>query len=124
MDQFKGWTVLRKLGGGGQSDVDLVRSPQDTESRLNAGNMIQEALRYSPIQQVPGALDRLLDGIAAVTRLDNEANFGALKRFKIPDHGPEQAEAIKRLSNEISVLTEGRPGLPRLWTPTSTGAGL
>lgn len=114
MDQFGGWTILKRIGGGGQSDVDLVRSPHHTEARLKAVNMIQDALRYSPIQQSPGAVDKLLEGIAAATRLDQDANLGAMKRFKIPDAGPEQAEAVMRLTNEISVLEENRPGHPRL----------
>jgi len=110
------WEQIERLGGGGQSDVFLVRRPARAKERAAA---IQEILRSSPWPNVdPDARDRSVRFAEAVwkyARPDNPTELGALKVFKLRDEGPEAEEhAVDRLKSEVSILGQKRPGLPQL----------
>lgn len=109
------WERIKPLGGGGQSDVFLVRSPERVLERT------------SSLQKIRTALDgdkraELAEAVWSYARPDADAELGALKVFKIPPEGATlsplpgspQYEAVERLKNEIAVLQQGRRGLPKL----------
>lgn len=100
------WERISRLGGGGQSDVFLVRSPARVTQRAAC------------IRTIKAALDRdkepdFADAVWSYSRPDTLSELGAMKEFKIREEGGEQ-QALQRLQQEIHVLREGRPGLPKL----------
>jgi serine/threonine protein kinase len=108
------WEVVGKpLGEGGQSNVYLVRGP----ARLNAKSKdIEQIFSFNPwgtsMAETRARLTReFADAVVDYGRADSPAELGALKEFKL--RGDEQ-QAISRLAQEIEVLQENRPGLPRL----------
>jgi serine/threonine protein kinase len=107
------WEEIERLGGGGQSDVYLVRNPK------------RRADRAKCLEQIRSALDRdkrgeLATAICSYAREDFPSERGALKAYKIPTEefprvlSTEESEAIERLKTEIAVLSQNRPGLPKL----------
>ena len=110
------WEKVRPLGEGGQSNVFLVRNPKRAFER--------EAC----LQRIRTALDgdkraEFAEAIWSYVRPDEPSELGALKVFKIspedarklsPLPGSEDYRAVERLKNEIEVLSQNRPGLPRL----------
>lgn len=108
------WERIRPLGSGGQSDVFLVRSPERTAERANCLNTIRKALDEDKRAE-------LADAIHSYAHTESPDELGALKIFKIPpetETAPaprsDEYEAVERLTNEILVLRQGRPGLPRV----------
>src|SRR5215831_444140 len=100
------WEELSKLGGGGQSDVFLVRSPQRVAERRLSLTKIRTAIDGDKRADLANA-------IAAYTREDSPAELGAMKKFKIRDEGGAQ-QATQRLQQEVEILNQGRLGLPKL----------
>jgi serine/threonine protein kinase len=105
MTRRNGWEEIERLGGGGQSNVFLVRRP---ERRLE---------RQKDLEKIQGALDRaeraaLATAIYSYARPETPSELGALKVFKIDD--PQKDEAVRRLENEIKSLAKGIRGLPKL----------
>lgn len=107
------WEEIERLGGGGQSDVFLVRNPK------------RRADRAECLKQIRSALDgdkraELATAIWSYARADLPSELGALKAYKIRPEGfprvlsTEESEAIERLRAEIQVLSQNRPGLPKL----------
>ncbi|HTD24828.1 MAG TPA: protein kinase family protein [Terriglobales bacterium] len=110
------WERINSLGGGGQSDVFLVRSPARSYERTHCLEIIRTALDEDKRAELATAM-------WSYARPDNASELGALKVFKIPPEdssnmppipkSPEY-EAIERLKNEISALSKDTPGLPKL----------
>ena len=100
------WERISRLGGGGQSDVFLVRSPARVTQRSACVRTIKSALNR---EKEPD----FADAIWSYSRPDSVSELGARKEFKIREEGGEQ-QALQRLQQEIHVLQEGRPGLPTL----------
>jgi serine/threonine protein kinase len=110
---FHGWiTIGPRLGEGGQSEVFLVRSPQQEQERQKELIDIQEGVDHGNLKKLGRALESFMG-------LDAPSELGALKVFKILPKGasltpPPSYEPVERLRNEISVLSEGLPGFPKL----------
>jgi serine/threonine protein kinase len=108
------WEVIGDvLGEGGQSKVYLVRNPKRLKARKNA---IDQILSFNPWAVVMADTRAEKTGefaaaIAEYGRAESPEEFGALKEFKFRD---DQQQAISRLEQEVQMLSEGLPGLPRL----------
>lgn len=108
------WEQIGRLGGGGQSDVYLVRVPARRSDRAKCLDQIHSALLDTKEAELATA-------IYSYSRPDTPSELGALKAYKIPQEGgppppaaSEEHEAIERLKAEILVLGRNKPGLPRL----------
>jgi serine/threonine protein kinase len=110
------WEQLEPLGEGGQGNVFLVRNPRRVEARRIATQRILKANPWaayagsSPNEQVD-RVDQLATSAFDYARPDDVSELGALKMFKFQESGKEAEEAIGRLKNEITVLSQKRPGL-------------
>ncbi len=98
---YNGWEKIEKIGGGGQSNVFLARTPKRAEERRKVmglikrgGNEEVQARRYYEY-----------------ARPEKPDELGALKVFKVRENS---GNPIERLKREIQILKEGRPNLPRL----------
>jgi hypothetical protein len=105
-EQNQQWEEIKRLGGGGQSDVFLVRSPARATQRATCLQTIKAAL-------FQGERAELAEAIFSYARPDSLPELGAKKLFKIRDDGGEE-QALARLKQEMQVLQQNRPGLPRL----------
>lgn len=111
MPQRKEWQVIATLGSGGQSTVYKVRTPERTKERDDCLKAIRMALDADHREELALA-------IVAVARADLPTEVGALKDFdKVRREG---AKAEERLRREITVLKQGRPGLPKLLDSNET----
>jgi tRNA A-37 threonylcarbamoyl transferase component Bud32 len=100
------WEEIKRLGGGGQSDVFLVRSPERVTQRAVCLQTIRTALGSDGEAQ-------LAEAVWEYSRPELPGELGAKKIFKIrPDSDQEQAG--QRLKQEFEILQQNRPGLPRL----------
>jgi hypothetical protein len=106
MDSRETWEEITRLGGGGQSEVFLVRSPARVVERADCLQTIRKA------QDEDKRAD-LANAIVTYARPDLLSELGAMKKFKIREEGGEQ-QAQDRLKQEIEVLQQERPGLPKL----------
>lgn len=113
------WEVLgAPLGEGGQSEVFLVRGP----GRLNARRKdIEQILSFSPWQTSMAdtksqRTGEFAEAVADYARTELPSELGAMKVFnKIREVGSNgEQQAVNRLKQEVEVLREGRPGLPKL----------
>ena len=117
---YGNWQTVKRINGGGQSDVYLVRSASRVAAREKSlatiGNL-------SSLSLDPEAAQAFADAISNLTRAETPKELGALKVFKIPPETTsipaapltvEDNEAIQRLKNEASALQTKRPGLPKL----------
>ena len=102
MGNRKDWEEIKQLGGGGQSDVFLVRNGERRSERANCLTRIRFALDGNKLAE-------LVDLIWAYGRPDVPSELGALKLFKIPPEdsrkvspipGSMDYEATERLKNE------------------------
>jgi hypothetical protein len=71
------WERIRPLGGGGQSDVFLVRSPARTSERASCLQKIRQTLDEDKRGE-------LAEAIWSYARPESSSELGALKIFKIP----------------------------------------
>jgi serine/threonine protein kinase len=106
MEVNETWEEVSRLGKGGQSEVFLVRSPARVAERLDCLRTIRQA------QDADKRAD-LANAIVTYARPDSPSELGAMKKFVIRPQSDEQ-QAIDRLSQEIQVLQQKRPGLPKL----------
>ena len=103
----------KPLGEGGQSTVYLVRTPERTKERLKS----LAALNTYIYNATSTHEDRLkatleyLDALRDYLRSDRPEELGAMKEFKLRD---DEEQSLRRLQQEIDVLQEKRPGLPKL----------
>jgi len=112
------WEAIKPLGGGGQSDVFLVRSPQRVAQRATSLTRIQVNIENYERENMA----ELANAVWNYARPEVPSELGALKVFKIPPAdstlppppGSKESEAIVRLKNEIAALGQGLPGLPKL----------
>lgn len=102
-----------KLGEGGQSEVYLVRTPQRTKQRARSFDRINSyAIPNTQTEEMRSKINReYLEAIQDYTRPDLPTELGAMKEFKLRD---DEEQSLRRLQQEIEVLQENRPGLPRL----------
>jgi hypothetical protein len=100
------WERIKRLGGGGQSDVFLVRSPGRVSQRAACLRTIKTALDQDKRAE-------LADAMWSYSRLESLPELGAMKIFKIRDDGGEE-QALDRLKQELQILKQNRPGLPKL----------
>ncbi|SRR6266478_1124280 len=104
MEQIQQWEEIKPLGGGGQSNVFLVRSPERATQRATCLQIIRATLDHHNKAE-------MADAIWSYARPDSLHELGAKKVFKIRD---DEQQAIARLKQEMQVLQQNRPGLPKL----------
>ena len=102
-----------KLGEGGQSEVYLVRTSERTKQRARSFGITNSyAFPTTQTEETRSKLNReYLDAIRDYTRPDLPIELGAMKEFKLRD---DVEQSLRRLQQEIDVLQENRPGLPKL----------
>jgi serine/threonine protein kinase len=111
------WERVRRepLGEGGQSKVYLVRTPARTKQRRQSlgilNSHIPTAISYTTIEEKSDVNIRFAEALQDYTRLDIPEELGAMKEFKIRD---DEKQSLDRLKQEIEVLQQNRPGLPKL----------
>src|SRR5580698_6401881 len=110
------WERVRKepLGEGGQSKVYLVRTPERTKQRKRS----LEIIKLHPPISVANTEEEIsrrnlgyVEAIQDYTRPDLPEELGAMKEFKIRD---DEQQSLDRLKQEIEVLQQNLPGLPKL----------
>jgi serine/threonine protein kinase len=102
------WERVRPLGGGGQSDVFLVRSPARVAEREAC---LQELAKHSSLHLSRDTAESFARASWNYSRPDLPSELGALKVFKTRDAGPEaEQQALQRLKDEVRVLKQGRAG--------------
>src|SRR5579859_2459736 len=118
--KYGGWEIIEQLGGGGQSDVFLVRTP---ERRRHRESYLDRLGKLSGKTYDSRGAAEVAEALWNYARPELTDELGALKQFKIPPEssmtpsptlGSKNAEAVERLKNEIAVLRKGLPGLPRI----------
>jgi serine/threonine protein kinase len=111
------WQELRRLGGGGQSDVFLVRTPERVAARKA---LLQRIQRHAGSSSPERSAD-FAEAVWNYARPEEKTELGALKLFKIPIEsdaqphrpGSKEFEPVARLENEIAALRK-LPTLPKL----------
>jgi serine/threonine protein kinase len=109
------WQRVREkpLGEGGQSKVYLVRTPERTRERLKSLAILNSHI-YNATSTDDERLKtniEYLDALRNYLRSDKPEELGAMKEFKLRD---DEEQSLRRLQQEIEVLAEKRPGLPKL----------
>src|SRR5450432_809362 len=104
MAEFNGWEKIERIGGGGQSTVYLVRSPQRAEQRRE---LLRSLETFSNGAKHPEYAAATYD----INRPELLNELGALKIFTIR---PDSGKPVDRLKREIEILKDARPNLPRL----------
>jgi serine/threonine protein kinase len=112
------WEVIGDpLGAGGQSEVFLVRGPERVNARKKD---IEQIFSFSPWGTSMAATRARLTGefieaVADYARTELPSELGAMKVFILRDTGSGgEQQAVSRLTQEVEILREGRPGLPKL----------
>lgn len=84
------WEQIKRLGGGGQSDVFLVRSPARVTQRAACLRTITAAFGHNK-----GA--DLADAIWSYSRADSVSELGAMKIFVrgLPCDPPNKSSAVR-----------------------------
>jgi serine/threonine protein kinase len=104
-----------KLGEGGQSEVYLVRTPERTKQRARSLEVINShiptAISFTTPEEKISVNVRFAEAIRDYTSPDLPKELGAMKEFKLRD---DEEQSFRRLEQEIEVLQQGRPGLPKL----------
>lgn len=118
--EFDGWSIVRKLGEGGQGTVSLVVSPNRTLTKSFARDQVLQALNLAGTV-VKSAEDRekmveqLVLGLRDYARDDAADELGALKQYKINDTDGPQAR--QRFAREVEALKAiSHPNLLQLLT--------
>jgi serine/threonine protein kinase len=102
------------LGEGGQSKVYLVRTPERTKERKKSRDAIENHVWINTSTSESALHESRIGYVEAIqsyTRADQPHELGAMKEFKIRD---EEEQSLSRLKQEIEVLQQNRPGLPKL----------
>ncbi len=102
------WERVKRLGGGGQGEVFLCRTPNRVAARAQAKAQIRLCVKnIDGYEGKPSDefVQSLLQAIDEFNRPDAANEHGALKRFKIPpDDKEEELKAVGRLESEVHVL--------------------
>ena len=102
------------LGEGGQSKVYLVRTPERTKERKQSLEAITNHVwildSTDKVHLVESRL-KFIEAIRTYTRADKPNELGAMEEFKIRD---DAKQSLDRLNQEIEVLKQILPGLPKL----------
>jgi serine/threonine protein kinase len=105
------WEEIKKLGGGGQSEVFLVRTPKRVGERSDFLTKVQQ---HAGGCRIDGAAE-LSEAAFNYARPEQSPELGALKVFIPRADGPDaEDQMMARLKNEIAVLSQNRPGLIRM----------
>ena len=121
--EYGGWEKIetKPLGAGGQSEVFLVRSPERVGQLRNCLVEMDKTMKAasSPVRtdQYHAQLGTLAKAFRDYARPEENSELGALKVFKNRgDDSPldPKSQEVKRLKNEIDVLKQKYPGLPKL----------
>ena len=113
INDYSGWEEIRPLGEGGQSEVFLVRRPERAQERRKCVEQMRTAMDRSK-------MDEFASLSWAYARPDDDSELGALKVFKIsrgavsPGERETHGREVRRFQNELEVLKERLPGLPKL----------
>jgi serine/threonine protein kinase len=103
------------LGGGGQSDVYLVRTAERTRQRARSLEIINShiptAISFTTAEEKTTINVQFAEAIGSYTRSDLHEELGAMKEFKLRN---DEQQSLRRLQQEIDVLQQNRPGLPKL----------
>jgi len=103
--KYGGWEIIERLGGGGQSDVFLVRTPERKRQRESYLDRLGKLSGKSYDSR--GAAE-VAEALWNYARPELTEELGALKQFKIPPEssmtlsptpGSKDAEAVERLKN-------------------------
>jgi serine/threonine protein kinase len=113
MESPEVWEQIGRLGGGGQSEVFLARCPTRVAERARCLQTIRTAIDGDKRAE-------LAEAIVTYARPENPIELGAMKKFKIREDGGEE-QALHRLQQELHVLQEQRPGLPKLLDSNQSG---
>ncbi len=124
MSKAEAWERIRTLGEGGQSQVFLVRKPERVEERASSiRTIIKENPWTNNLQAEPGdrlgertrgkIIDKFANALWQYVQPENTKALGAMKCFKLRDKKNSEQHLL-RLKKEIAVLSQGRPGLPKL----------
>jgi serine/threonine protein kinase len=110
------WERVKKepLGEGGQSKVYLVRTPERTKERKQSREAITNHVWVSASTSESALQKSRMEYVEAIqtySRGDKPEELGAMKEFKIRD---DEKQSLDRLKQEIEVLQQNRPGLPKL----------
>ena len=109
------WELVdtKPLGGGGQSDVYLVRTSERSKERARSLSIINShvPMTTGTSESMSKANLEYVEAIREYTRPDLPSELGAMKVFKLRDN---EEQSLQRLKQEIDVLQENRPGLPKL----------
>jgi serine/threonine protein kinase len=130
----KNWTVLRRLGEGGQGTVDLVVSAARHDERKIASaqllglikTLTQVAVTKETQEEFLANGITLAGLVDRVNRKDLSTELGALKQLHLPKDEVERTQAMKRFSSEIRALKElqGNPGVLKLLDSSEVDAWL
>jgi serine/threonine protein kinase len=106
------WEEVKRIGGGGQSEVFLVR---------NAERIAERKKHLSKLMELAGQgfndvrAEQFAEATLSYGRADQISELGAIKIYNPRAAGlAAEKQALERLRIETSVLGQGRTGLPRL----------
>lgn len=101
------------LGKGGQSEVYLVRTPERTKERARGLEVINShvPMTTGTKESMSQANLQYVEAIQTYARADLPEELGAMKEFTLRD---DEEQSLRRLQQEIDVLQQNRPGLPKL----------
>ncbi len=108
------WEIIGKpLGAGGQSTVYLARGPKRLNEREQDIETIHSFSPWGSTMQETRMqkTGEFANAVVDYGRVEFPTELGALKEFKLRN---DEQQAITRLKQEVDVLREDRPGLPRL----------
>jgi serine/threonine protein kinase len=102
------------IGEGGQSKVYRVRTPERTDERKQTRDAIKNYVWINASTNeftLHESRLRYAEAIRRYTRDDLPEELGAMKEFKLRN---DEQQSLRRLQQEIDVLQQKRPGLPKL----------
>jgi serine/threonine protein kinase len=106
------WEEVKRIGGGGQSEVFLVRNSE----RIAARRKHLEKLKELSGQGFNDArAQQFVEATVGFGREEYSSELGALKVYNPRAAGPVgEQQALARLGVEVNVLGQNRSGLPKL----------
>jgi serine/threonine protein kinase len=112
MGTGKKWEEIRRIGGGGQSTVFLVRT---TERMVERYVHLQKLMELSAQSFNEVRAQEFAHAAFEYSRDEHPSELGAMKKFDARAAGAEgEQHALDRLKSEIAVLEEKKPGLLKL----------